>query len=126
MSTRYTLPSQAATGAQGVTVSLLRSAFHPGQGPDQRHGKEVNMARRYLYSNGGGVIGYMDNRDKYLYRQGGGQPIAYWDYLHRYMYTQDGAVYGYLSPNGKYLYAQSGEVVGYFHPKYEDEGQRSG
>jgi hypothetical protein len=74
---------------------------------------------RYLYSNGGGVIGYMDNRDKYLYD--GSQAIAYWDQRHEYMYTPGGGVFGYLSSNGKYLYAQSGEVVGYFHPKYEKE-----
>jgi hypothetical protein len=74
---------------------------------------------RYLYSNGGGVIGYMDNSDKYLYSQGGGQPIAYWDQRHKYMYTPGGEVYGYLASDGQYVYAQSGGVVGYFHPKYE-------
>ena len=32
----------------------------------------------YLYRNGG-LIGYMDNGDQYLYPQDGGQPIAYWE-----------------------------------------------
>ena len=38
---------------------------------------------RYLYSRGGGVIGHMDNRDKYLYSQDDGQPLAYWDNRHK-------------------------------------------
>lgn len=58
----------------------------------------------------------MDNRDKYLYSEGG-EAVAYWD--QQYMYTQAGQVYGYLASNGQYLYTQSGEVVGYFHPKYD-------
>ncbi len=73
---------------------------------------------RYLYGQGGDTIGYMDNRDNYLYSQEDGQAIAYWDQRHKYMYTPDGDVYGYLASNGKYLYSQSGGAVGYFHPQY--------
>jgi len=80
---------------------------------------------RYLYSNTGGAIGYMDNSDKYLYSQDGGQYIAYWDQQHKYMYTPNGEVYGYLAPDSQYLYSQSGEVVGYFHPKYEKRNSRA-
>lgn len=76
---------------------------------------------RYLYSNSGGAIGYMDNRDKYLYSQDTGQPLAYWDNRHKYMYTPNGEVYGYLASDWMYLYSQSGQPVGYFHPKYEKE-----
>lgn len=66
---------------------------------------------RYLYSQDGQVIGYMDNNDGYLYSQEG-QVIAYWDSQHKYMYKQSGQVYGYLASGGQYLYAQSGEVIG--------------
>jgi hypothetical protein len=76
---------------------------------------------RYLYSNSGGPIGYMDSNDKYLYDVDGGQALAYWDNRHKYMYTPNGKVYGYLASNGKYLYTQSGQSVGYFHPAYEKQ-----
>jgi hypothetical protein len=75
---------------------------------------------RYLYRNGG-VIGYMDNSDQYLYPQDGGQPIAYWDQGHKNIYTLAGKVYGYISSDGTYLHGQSGNVIGYFEPRHEEE-----
>ena len=58
------------------------------------------MATRYLCSQSGGIIGYMDQQGKELYGQDG-SVIDSIDPRRKAMYRPDGSVYGYLSGVGK-------------------------
>ena len=69
----------------------------------------------YLYSNSGGVIGYLDARGKNLYSTSG-PALAYFDSKRKYLYEfSDGSAYGYVGGSeAKYVYEMSGGTIGYF------------
>ena len=73
---------------------------------------------RYLYSQSGCIVGYMDQRGTQLCDEAG-SVIAKLDPTRIYMYRLDGSAYAYVSGVGKkYLFAPSGEIIGYFKPGF--------
>jgi len=75
----------------------------------------LSMSTCYLYSQGGGSIGYLDHDEKYLYDPNG-HTIGYFQGKYLYPMTGSGTL-GYIDDNGEYVYKMGGGTLGYFSPK---------